>query len=126
MMIRLYQNGTITPKSMPIYEFRCQSCHKKFELLLTLSEDPNQSPCPHCGSQNHQKLVSKFRRLRSEDDRIDHIADKLEAMDQPESTGEMREFIKEMGRATDDDMSAELEEMFEADLENDTPGDPAE
>lgn len=47
-------------------------------------------------------------------------------MDQPESTGEMREFIKEMGRATDDDMSAELEEMFEADLENETPGDPIE
>ena len=108
---------------MPIYEFRCRDCGKKFELLLGVSEDPNQEPCPHCGKKNHTKLVSKFRRHRSEDDRIDAIADRLEDMDQPESASEMRNFIKEMGRATDDDMSEELEEMFESDLENETPGD---
>jgi len=111
---------------MPIYEFRCLTCNKKFELLLSITEDPQNEPCPHCGAKNHQKLVSKFRRLRSEDDRIDAIADELEDMNQPESTSQMRHFIKEMGRATDDDMSEELEEMFESDLENDSAGDPIE
>ncbi len=111
---------------MPIYEFRCLACNKKFELLLSITEDPENEPCPHCGAQKHQKLVSKFRRLRSEDDRIDAIADELEDMNQPESTSQMRDFIKEMGRATDDDMSEELEEMFESDLENDSSGDSPE
>lgn len=44
-------------------------------------------------------------------------------MPEPESASQMREFIKEMGRASDDDMSAELEEMFESDLETE-PGVP--
>jgi putative FmdB family regulatory protein len=100
---------------MPIYEFKCDQCYAKFELLLAINEP---ALCPKCGSTTPQKLVSRFRRIRSEDDRIDHIADHLEAMAEPESTHQMREFIKEMGRATDDDMSDELEEMFETDLEN--------
>ncbi|MFM9874749.1 MAG: FmdB family zinc ribbon protein [Fimbriimonadaceae bacterium] len=111
---------------MPIYEFRCHACGKKFELLLGINDDPTQESCPHCGAKKYSKLVSNFRRLRSEDDKIDHIADELEGMDQPESASQMRNYIKEMGRATDDDMSEELEEMFESDLENDTPGDLAE
>lgn len=111
---------------MPIYEFKCRVCTQKFDLLLGINDDPTHESCPHCGKKNHTKLVSKFRRLRSEDDKIDHIADELEGMDQPDSVSQMRNYIKEMGRATDDDMSEELEEMFESDLENDSQGDPIE
>ena len=80
---------------------------------------PDDTNCPHCSSKNTSKLVSKFARHRNEDDRIDAIADRLDLMSEPETGADMREIVRELGKATDDDVSAELEEMFEADMEGD-------
>jgi putative FmdB family regulatory protein len=33
---------------MPIYEYECQSCGRRFELLQHFSDDPVES-CPECG-----------------------------------------------------------------------------
>ncbi len=38
-------------------------------------------------------------------------------MNEPETGAGMREVVRELGKATDDDFSSELEEMFEADME---------
>lgn len=73
--------------------------------------------CPNCKSTDTTKLVSKFARYRSEDDRIDAMADRLEFMDEPDSGAEMRRVVRELGKAADDDASDEMEEMFEADME---------
>lgn len=115
-MPEVYLPGTMH-QEMPIFEFRCPACGAKFEALLGHGDDPGCEPCPSCHSTGCIKLVSRFRRMRSENDRIDAIADHLETMDEPQSASEMREYVKEMGRATDDDMSDDLEEMFESDLE---------
>ena len=77
----------------------------------------DDTTCPNCLSKNTSKLVSKFARYRNEDDRIDAIADQLEFMNEPESGSGMRDIVRELGKATDDDVSADLEEMFEADME---------
>lgn len=78
--------------------------------------EPDDEKCPNCGSLNTAKLVSRFARYRSEDDRIDAMADRLETMGDPESPSEMREMMREMGKAMDEDVSEEMEEMFEADM----------
>ncbi|MBX3113434.1 MAG: zinc ribbon domain-containing protein [Fimbriimonadaceae bacterium] len=111
---------------MPIYEFRCLSCGKKCELLMSANAEFADEPCPHCGQAKLSKLVSRFRRGRSDDDRIDHIADQLETMGEPGSASEIRELVKEIGRATDDDMADDLEEMLESDLESDSTTDNTE
>jgi putative FmdB family regulatory protein len=102
---------------VPIYEFRCQECSKKFSTLIGTGAGPDDTACPHCHSRKTDKLVSKFARHRNEDDRIHVIADRLESMNEPETGADMREVVRELGKATDDDLSAELEEMFEADME---------
>ena len=102
---------------MPIYEYRCADCKRKFSALIGMTAEPDDSKCPHCQSLNTSKLVSRFARYRSEDDRIDAMADRLEAMGEPESPAQMREVMKELGKAMDDDASDEIEEMFEADME---------
>ena len=61
--------------------------------------------------------MSKFVRGRNEDTRIDEIADQLETMGEPESGAELREMMKEMGKAMDEDSADEMEELFEADME---------
>jgi putative FmdB family regulatory protein len=102
---------------MPIFEFRCQSCQAKFQTLIGMVEGADKVECPKCGSTDAQKLVSRFMRGRSEDDRVDEIADHLEQVGEPDSPAAMREMMREMGKAMDDDMSDEMEEMFESDME---------
>jgi len=41
---------------MPIYEFKCSSCGKEFEEIVT-SKD-NSIGCPECGSSDVGKLMS--------------------------------------------------------------------
>lgn len=50
---------------------------------------------------------------RDEDARIDEIADRLEAMGEPESPSAMRAMMREMGAALDEGIPDEMEEIFE-------------
>lgn len=43
---------------MPIYEYKCKKCGKDFEELVFGDECP---PCPACGSQKTEKLMSCCR-----------------------------------------------------------------
>lgn len=102
---------------MPIFEFRCTTCGAKFATLVGMTADSNNVACPTCGSSEAQKLVSRFRTGKSEDARIDELADRLEQYGEPSGGREMREMVREMGKAMDDDMADEMEDMFEADME---------
>lgn len=84
-----------------------------------MTAEPDDSKCPNCGSLDTQKLVSRFARYRNEDDRVDALADQLETMGEPDSPRQMREMMREMGKAMDEDVSDEMEELFEADLNDD-------
>lgn len=42
---------------MPLYEFECHGCHKRFEELVSSSSDVE---CPKCGSRDLEKLMSAF------------------------------------------------------------------
>jgi hypothetical protein len=76
---------------------------------------PDEEVCPRCGSADLERLMSRFLRGRDEDARLDEFADAMDRMGEPESPTEMREAMKELGRAMDEDYSDEMEEMFEAD-----------
>jgi putative FmdB family regulatory protein len=106
---------------VPVYEYRCGDCKRKFQALVGVVAAPDDEKCPHCGSTDTHKLVSRFARVRNEDDRIDEIADRLEMMGEPESPTEMRNMMREVGKALDEDVSDEMEEMFEADVAGDDP-----
>lgn len=82
-----------------------------------MTAEPDEESCPHCGSKKTNRLVSRVGRFRSEDDRIDELADRFETMGEPESPAAMRQMVREMGSAMDEDMTDEMEEMFEADME---------
>ncbi|MFP3870498.1 MAG: FmdB family zinc ribbon protein [Syntrophobacteria bacterium] len=49
---------------MPIYEYRCCCCDQCFETLVSKSSDP-PPPCPHCGAQRVERLLSCFSRTGS-------------------------------------------------------------
>ena len=45
---------------MPIYEYRCESCSGKFEVLTRFAERDQGQPCPSCESTKTRVLVSSF------------------------------------------------------------------
>lgn len=102
---------------MPIFEFRCRGCGSRFATLVGMTADSGDTVCPKCGNNEADKLVSRFKQGKTEDDRIDELADKLETYGEPSGGREMRDMVREMGKAMDDDMADEMEDMFEADME---------
>jgi len=51
---------------MPIYEYQCQDCHKKFSKTLTLAEAGSQKIiCPHCQSQKVEQQPTTFYAVTS-------------------------------------------------------------
>ena len=45
---------------MPIYEFECEKCGKRFEQLLGINEPTDDLPCPKCQAKNPRKVLSVF------------------------------------------------------------------
>ena len=45
---------------MPLYEFACEKCGEKFELLLGLHNDPKEARCPKCKAAGAHRLMSGF------------------------------------------------------------------
>jgi putative FmdB family regulatory protein len=45
---------------MPIYEYRCESCAGKFEVLTRFAERDVAQVCPTCESTRTRVLVSSF------------------------------------------------------------------
>jgi len=63
-----------------------------------------------------EKLVSRVAKVRSEDDRMLAVADEMESMGMPDSPQAMRRLVREAGKAMDEDLADEMEEMLEEDL----------
>ena len=100
---------------MPVFEYRCATCGRRFSALVGMTAGPDDARCPHCGSLDASKLVSRPGRYRTEDDRLDEVSDRLETMGDDASPSAIREQMREVGKALDEDSSDEFEEMFEAD-----------
>lgn len=45
---------------MPIFEYRCQTCNEKFEVLHKSSTKIDDVTCPKCQSKENKKLLSSF------------------------------------------------------------------
>ena len=103
---------------MPIYEYRCLSCGKKTSFL-TLSVNAALDPkCRACGSADMTKLVSRVAVFRSEESRLDNLADpsSLAGLDEndPKSVARwMKKMGREMGDEMGDDFESEIDQAVE-------------
>jgi putative FmdB family regulatory protein len=99
---------------MPNYQYRCNDCHRRFEIFMTYS-DYGIRPvnCTHCGSSKVERRIGRIRIARSEENRLENLADpsKLEGLeDDPRALGRMmREMSGEMG----EDMGPEFDEVID-------------
>ena len=45
---------------MPIYEYRCLECRKKFEKIVLSADAAHTQECPKCRGTRIERLVSRF------------------------------------------------------------------
>jgi len=107
---------------MPLFEYRCKDCAKKFSLLLGVVADQPDEKCPNCGSTDVNRLISRFGRLKSEEDIIDELADpsKLGDLEDPK---QLHGWMKRMGKEMGEDLGDEFDEILE-EAEAEEPGTP--
>ena len=103
---------------MPIYEYRCRQCRKKFEHIHLTTGSAETVSCPYCQSRELDRLISRVRVMKSEESRLESLADpsKLSGFDEkdPQSVARwMKKMSKEMGEDLGDDVEQVVEEAME-------------
>lgn len=106
---------------MPIYEYECTKCHKRTSVLTTRVSERVRPRCKHCGGGRMRRLLSRFAMPKSEEARLDALADpsRLGELDEndPKSVARMMKRLgREMGEEfSGDDFDEALEEMESGD-----------
>src|SRR5262245_2196589 len=59
---------------MPIYEYLCSKCRKKFETL-SLSTTPELPSCPRCGENAVERVFSRFAAVGTSKSQSDDFSD---------------------------------------------------
>jgi|DewCreStandDraft_1066081.scaffolds.fasta_scaffold00441_31 putative FmdB family regulatory protein len=111
---------------MPIYEYRCATCGRRSQhLFLTFSAAAAATPtCPHCGGTELRRLISRFATLKSEEARLEELAD-------PSSLGDIDEndprsvarWARKLGEQMGEDLPPEFDEMVERMEHGEMPDD---
>ena len=100
---------------MPIYEYQCNKCRKRVSVLtLRVSEEVNPE-CDRCGSKDLSRLMSRFAMVKSEEARLDALADpsNLSGIDENDPKS-MARWMRKMGKEMGDEFSGdEFEHMVD-------------
>lgn len=98
---------------MPIYEYRCRQCGKRTSRLILRINAPPQT-CGHCHSPDMERLMSRFASPKSEEVRLEALADpsNLGGLDENDPQS-MARFMKKMGQEMGEDLGDDVEAAME-------------
>ncbi len=101
---------------MPNYTYRCLDCNRHFTVFMTYAEYGSKTvTCRRCGSERVQRRIRRVRMLRSEESRLESLADldnlDLDGLeDDPRALGRlMRRMSDELG----EDLGPEFDEVVD-------------
>ena len=100
---------------MPIYDFDCQNCKKRFELFLAYHEYGSRPiVCVHCGSDNVKRRLNRIRVTKSEDSRLESMTgdmSNLEGLENdPQALGRM---MRKMGKEMGEELPPEFDDVVD-------------
>ena len=100
---------------MPIYEYLCRNCRKRCSLLSLSLTNPAPPLCTHCGSGQVERLLSRFASPKSEEARLESLADpsNLGGLDENDPQSVAR-FMKHMGDEMGEEVGEDVEAMMES------------
>jgi len=98
---------------MPVYDYVCQSCTNRVGIQQSYA-DYGVKPvkCPVCGSKALKRLINKVRIAKSEDRRMDDMADPAFMGDVDENDPKsMARAMRKMGSEMGEDLPPEFGEI---------------
>lgn len=99
---------------MPIYEYRCEEC-SKHNTYLILQGHSSTLFCKHCKGQQLERIMSRFAAPKSEEARMEALADPSNFGDIDENDPKsMARFMKKMGQEMGEDIEEDLDEAMES------------
>jgi len=109
--------NNVEGSGMPIYEYFCYDCRKRVSVFFrTFSEaGDDKARCPNCQGANLRRLVSRVAVKRSEDSRLDELADDSSLMSglESEDPRALASFMRRMSDETGEPLDAEMGEMID-------------
>ncbi len=100
---------------MPTYDFICNSCSQRFDVFLTYA-DYGRVPvhCSYCDSADVRRRMTKVRIAKSEEGRMESLADNLGGFEGlEENPAELGRMMKKMGREMGEELPAEFDEVVD-------------
>ncbi len=112
---------------MPIYEYECQACRRRVSLLILAPSTAGAPRCPRCGGEDLRRLMSRFATVKSEEDRLDAMAEPgtLGDVDEDDPKSVAR-FMKKMGQEFGDDLGEDFDEAVEETMAESTAEEDGE
>jgi putative FmdB family regulatory protein len=101
---------------MPLYEYLCLDCKKRSTILVLSLTNQTPAGCTHCASTRVERLLSRFASPKSEEARLEALADpsNLAGLDENDPQS-MARFMKKMGTEMGEDLGDDLSEAMESD-----------
>ena len=100
---------------MPIYEYKCHDCRRRVSRFFRSFADAEGQPsCPHCGGTDLVRLISQVAVIRSEDSRLDNLADPsmLDGLDEDDPKS-MARWMRKMSAESGEEMPPEFDEVMD-------------
>jgi putative FmdB family regulatory protein len=102
---------------MPIYEYRCEGCGKISEFLVIRTDETLVPQCKRCKSKKMSRILSRVRVVRSEESRLESLADPSKWGDLDEKDPKsMARMMKRMGKELGEDVE-NVDEMIDEAME---------
>lgn len=100
---------------MPTYDFICNDCKQRFDVFLTFAEyGKKKVTCTYCKSKNVRRRMTKVRIAKSEESRMESMADEFSGMDgigdDPKAMGHM---MRKMGKEMGEELPAEFNDVVD-------------
>jgi len=109
---------------MPIYEYECHDCRRVVSLLVLRPSAAGTPSCPRCGSTALTRLLSRFATVKSEEARLEALADAANFGDLDENDpASVARFMKKMGREMGDELGEDFEEAVDEAMSEAAAGD---
>ena len=98
---------------MPIYEYRCLDCGKRSSTLVLSAAAAAAPACRHCRGQRLERLMSRFAAPKSEEARLESLADPSHFGDVDEHDPQsVARFMKKMGKEMGEDVGDDFDEAL--------------
>ena len=103
---------------MPIYEYRCHECKKKFEMLILSAEKESVVKCAHCESKKVERLISRVRVMKSVESRMESLADPSKMSFDENDPRSVAKWVKKIGKEAGEDIGDDaVDQMVEKAME---------